>query len=558
MNRNTLIGFILIGLVLLFWPTYLDIIFPEENTPKEPKEEALQEKRFPKEEKEAVFVSNTAAPNVNVSATKEKNEEILFYIETSFFSAVVSNKNGGSISSFIIRDHLKADEKEIHLVDQKNENNLLVSFINTSGETVYLDGFWGFDPGSPTKISLVKDGETQKISFYKNVSGFLAKKSLTFTSNSYAVDIDVDVEPLENIILDGRFNLGWSGGLRLTEKGAQESLFLEGLVSQGGSIQSYRVGSTSIFGGGGSEISLDSKQYSGNADFVGYRTKYFGVFFVPQRTDFVQIYKEGSSTRPIVDFYTVQETNLRKTTLFLGPLDYEEIASLGVGLEDKILGWQWLSSISWLVYATMVFLYGLVPNYGVVVVLFAILIKAATYPLMAKQLRSSKKMQEIQPELNKLKTKYKHDPALQQQKMAALFQESGVNPLAGCLPMLIQFPVLIAVFMVFRNTIEFRGEPFFLWISDLASPDTLFMVGSLPINVLPFLMSISMYYTMKSASAGQVSADPAQEATQKMMKYMFPGMMFFLFYGFPSGLNLYYFCFNIIQLLQQKIINNEK
>ncbi len=167
-------------------------------------------------------------------------------------------------------------------------------------------------------------------------------------------------------------------------------------------------------------------------------------------------------------------------------------------------------------------------------------------------------MQEIQPELNKIKTKYKHDPALQQQKMAALFQESGVNPLAGCLPMLIQFPVLIAVFMVFRNTIEFRGESFFLWISDLASPDTLFVVGSIPINVLPFLMSISMYYTMQSASAGQVSGDPAQEATQKMMKYMFPGMMFFLFYGFPSGLNLYYFCFNVIQLVQQKIINNEK
>jgi len=559
MSRNTLIGFVLIGLILLFWPTYLDIVFPEKDTPKTPQKEALSKSAEPTDPaKEKEFLIAEEGVSSQEIFNKKNNEESLFYIETSLFSAVISNKNGGSISSFVIRDHLKADEEEIQLIDEKNNNNLLISFLNRYGERVFLEDFWSVDSATPTKVSLVKEGEFQKLSFYKNVGGYLAKKSLTFKNNSYAVDINVDIEELESIVLDGKFKLEWAGGIRLTEKSSQESLFLEGLVSQGGSIRSYRVGSTSLFGGGESEISFDSKEYSGNTEFVGYRTKYFGVFFVPQRTDVVEITKTGSSARPSVGLSTTQEINLRKTTLFFGPLDYEQVSSLGVGLEDKILGWQWLSSISWLVYATMVFLYGLVPNYGVVVVLFAVLIKAATYPLMAKQLRSSKKMQEIQPELNKIKAKYKHDPALQQQKMATLFQESGVNPLAGCLPMLIQFPVLIAVFMVFRNTIEFRGEPFFLWIRDLASPDTLFMLGSVPVNVLPFLMSISMYYTMKSASAGQVSTDPAQEATQKMMKYMFPGMMFFLFYGFPSGLNLYYFCFNIIQLVQQKIINNEK
>ena len=301
------------------------------------------------------------------------------------------------------------------------------------------------------------------------------------------------------------------------------------------------------------------KIYSGETDFAGYRTKYFGAFLMPQKTDEVKVIKYGSSDRPEVDILTTQEINFKKTTLFFGPLEYEEIANLDVGLEDKILGWQWLSSVSWLIYIIMVSLYGFIPNYGVVVILFAVLIKAVTYPLMAKQLRSTKKMQEIQPELNKIKLKYKSDPALQQQKMSALFQKSGVNPLAGCLPMLVQFPVLIAVFMVFRNTIEFRGEPFFLWITDLASPDTLFMLGSIPINVLPFLMSLSMFYTMKVSTSAQPSGgDPAQEATQKMMKYMFPGMMFFLFYGFPSGLNLYYLCFNVIQIIQQKIINKEK
>ena len=420
-----------------------------------------------------------------------------------------------------------------------------------------MDGFWSFSQ----KENLVLDEKNQvaKLSFYTSTPDGVIEKSLLFNHNSYAVVVTTDLEGVEKNVLDGRFRLDWIGGIPLTENSRQESLFLEGLVSQGGSIQSYRVGSASLFGGGTSQIERTSKRYSGGTDFAGYRTKYFGIFLIPQKTDFVEIEKYGSSERPGVDILTSQEINFKKTILFFGPLEYDQIAPLGVGLEDKLLGWQWLSSISWLIYTIMVFLYGLIPNYGIVIILFAVLIKAITYPLMAKQLRSTKKMQKIQPELNKIKLKYKHDPALQQKKMSALFQESGVNPLAGCLPMLVQFPVLIAVFMVFRNTIEFRGEPFFLWITDLASPDTLFVVGSIPINVLPFLMSLSMFYTMQASTAAMSSGgDSAQEATQKMMKYMFPGMMFFLFYGFPSGLNLYYLCFNVIQIVQQKMINKER
>ncbi len=555
MNRKTLIGLILIGAILLLWPTYLDVVFPEESPPVSPEKKLVVSSK----EKEGPVVSSSKEKEVLSSSgpTQMQEKEILIKIQTPLFSTVVSNKNGGSISSFIIKKHLKEGEEQIQLVDDYNKESLLVSYINLSGEEVFLDGLWSFS--QQENFVLDEKNPAAKLSFYTEISGEVVEKSLLFNYNNYTVEIDTDLEAAEEDILEGRFRLDWVGGIPLTENSRQESLFLEGLVSQGGSIQSYRVGSASLFGGGSSEIERDSKRYSGGTDFAGYRTKYFGAFLIPQKTNFVEVTKYGSSERPGVDIRTSQEINFKKTVLFFGPLEYDQISSLGVGLEDKILGWQWLSSISWVIYVIMVFLYGLIPNYGVVVVLFAVLIKAITYPLMAKQLRSTKKMQEIQPELNKIKLKYKHDPALQQQKMSALFQESGVNPLAGCLPMLVQFPVLIAVFMVFRNTIEFRGEPFFLWITDLASPDTLFVVGSIPINVLPFLMSLSMFYTMQASTAAQSSGgDPAQEATQKMMKYMFPGMMFFLFYGFPSGLNLYYLCFNVIQIIQQKIINKEK
>jgi len=548
MNQKTLIGFILIGAILLFWPTYLEMISPEggQKTP----EELL------KKENENIAFSNkkTVAPSKESFSVLEKNIEI----ETPLFVVNLTNKNGGSFSSFLVKKHLKKDEKDLDLIDKENSNNLLVSYISQSGEEVFLDGFWFLrgDLGSD-KIILNKDNPTITLSYFLSDGEKNIQKDLTFSYNSYEVLINTNLREIKGDILDGNYRLDWFGGLPITEP-SQDFMFLEGLVGQGGDIESYRVGSGGLFGGSSDNIERSSKQYTGSADFVGYRTKYFSLFFVPQKTDFVELSKYSSGGRASVDISAVQNINFEETVLFFGPLEYGEISSLGVGIEKKILGWQWLSSVSWLVYSIMIFMYGLIPNYGIVVILFAVLIKLVTYPLMAKQLRSSKKMQEINPLLNGIKTKYKNNPTLQQQKIAALFQEHKINPLAGCLPMLIQMPILMSVFMVFRNTIEFRGESFVFWISDLSAADTLFDLGGIPINILPFLMSASMYYTMQLSTATQPSGgDPAQEATQQMMKYMFPGMMFFLFYNFPSGLNLYYLCFNIMQIAQQKIINKE-
>ena len=185
---------------------------------------------------------------------------------------------------------------------------------------------------------------------------------------------------------------------------------------------------------------------------------FFGIFLIPQKTDFVEIENYGSSERPGVDILTSQEINFKKTILFFGPLEYDQIASLGVGLEDKLLGWQWLSSISWLIYTIMVFLYGLIPNYGIVIILFAVLIKAITYPLMAKQLRSTKKMQKIQPQLKKIQEKYKNDSPRLNREMMSLYKEKGVNPFGGCLPMLIQMPLLFSLFIVFRLVQKSAGQ----------------------------------------------------------------------------------------------------
>ena len=548
MDRKTLTGFILIGAILLLWPSYLELISPSEKDKEElvVPDISLVEKYSETEPENPV---NTTLENLEV-------EKQTYTVAGKNYVAEISNTGGGSIVSFKLSKHLKKSEDSLNLIDDYNTKNLVVSFVNQSGEVVSLDKNWGLVSGESVELSDLKPEAS--FVFTTEHLGRAVTKKLVFSYNSYEIDISVSLRSLKDISLDEKYTLSWAGGLPEHE-GSQDAMFMEALVSQAGSIESFRVGAAGFFGSSSTNnIDSEEKKYVGQADFAGYRTKYFGLFFVPQKSDLVEIIKYPTPLRAGVDVNITQDINLEKNKFYLGPLDYSSVENLGVGLEEKILGWQWLSSVSWLVYSIMVALYGLIPNYGVVVVLFAVLIKLVTYPLMAKQLRSSKKMQEISPLMNQIKIKYKNNPTLQQQKMAALFQENKINPLAGCLPLLIQMPVLMSVFMVFRNTIAFRGESFFLWINDLSAADTLFVVGGIPVNVLPFLMSFSMYYTMKLSSATQpAGGDPAQEATQQMMKYMFPGMMFFLFYAFPSGLNLYYLCFNIMQILQQKIINNE-
>ena len=548
MDRKTLTGFILIGAILLLWPSYLELISPSE---KDKEDLVVPDSSLVEKYSETKPKSPSASTVENLEVEKQN-----YTVGGKNYVAEISNTGGGSIVSFRLSKHLKKSEDSLNLIDDYNTKNLVVSFVNQSGEVVSLDKNWRLVSGGSVELSDVKPKAS--FIFATEHLGRPVTKELVFSYNSYEIDISVSLRNLKDISLDEKYTVSWAGGLPEHE-GSQDAMFMEALVSQAGSIESFRVGAAGFFGSSSTNnIDSEEKKYVGQADFAGYRTKYFGLFFVPQKSDLVEIIKYPTPLRAGVDINITQDINLEKNKFYLGPLDYSSVENLGVGLEEKILGWQWLSSVSWLVYSIMVMLYGLIPNYGVVVVLFAILIKLVTYPLMAKQLRSSKKMQEISPLMNQIKIKYKNNPTLQQQKMAALFQENKINPLAGCLPLLIQMPVLMSVFMVFRNTIAFRGESFFLWINDLSAADTLFVVGEIPVNVLPFLMSFSMYYTMKLSSATQpAGGDPAQEATQQMMKYMFPGMMFFLFYAFPSGLNLYYLCFNIMQILQQKIINNE-
>ncbi|MBQ5821897.1 MAG: membrane protein insertase YidC [Selenomonadaceae bacterium] len=177
-------------------------------------------------------------------------------------------------------------------------------------------------------------------------------------------------------------------------------------------------------------------------------------------------------------------------------------------------------------------------NYGIAIILMTILVKALMYPLTAKQVRSMKAMQELQPALKKLQKDYKNNPQLLQQKMAELYKEAGVNPLAGCLPLLIQMPILMGVYYCLYGY-SYSGDPTFLWLTSLSDTD--------PLYVLPILSALTTYIQQK-----QTMASNGQDNQQmKIMSYMMPLFIGWISLNFPSGLVVYWVNMNLCQIAQQ-------
>ena len=195
-------------------------------------------------------------------------------------------------------------------------------------------------------------------------------------------------------------------------------------------------------------------------------------------------------------------------------------------------------------------IYGVVGNYGIAIIIVTVLMRIIIFPLTLKQEKSMKKMRDLQPEIEKIKEKYKDSPQEYQQKTAELYRESGVNPLGGCLPLLIQMPVFVALYWAFSGN-AIPADAKFLWFT-LKQPDRLFMIGNFAFNLLPIL-NVGVTYIQQKI---MTSATSGQESNQQMqtMLYMMPLMMLFIFYKMPSGVTLYYLVSGALSLVQQYFI----
>ncbi len=234
----------------------------------------------------------------------------------------------------------------------------------------------------------------------------------------------------------------------------------------------------------------------------------------------------------------------QNATWYIGPKVYAQLRANGPHQED-ILQLGFWRPIGILILKVMVWIQANVwpYSYGLAIILLTFMIRIVFWPLNHKSMVSTRHMQEVQPLIAAMKEKYKGDPQKQQQEMMALYKEHKINPMGGCLPMLVQIPVFFALFVVLRGAIELRFSSF-LWIADLSTPENLFKdVLPIPINILPIFMGVTMWIQQKLQPAG---GDPQQQRMMMMMPVIFTVM----FYSFPSGLSLYWSVNQVLMIVQ--------
>ncbi len=540
MNQKTLLAFLVIAIIILLTPAYYKLIYP-------PVEDVAPDSLITPEP--VPFIYDTPivkTPVIVPTATKDAEfAEEKYIVETNLYIAEISSRNGGSLTSFLLKKYPGSHSEYVQLIDHYNKENLLVSYRSVDGENVVLSGQWepvnNYSPGQINTEYI--------LSFRQASSRGYVYKTLTFIPDNYIINVQIDLSSHLPYISQGIYELSWSGGLPLTEKNKKDDLnYFDAYIYTGEELHSPDV----------SEKENNKQDHiKGETLWAALRTKYFLSALMPEVPGLggkTSGYLNGENKKVFSVSISLSATQNKNTSLYLGPLEYKRIKAIGLNLDSIMnFGWTLIRPIAKGVHYLLTKMHTFIPNYGIVLILFSLMVKIVVYPLTKKSYESTQKMQAIQPQLNTLKEKYKNDQQKMSQAQMALFKEHGVNPLGGCFPVLLQMPLLFSLFQVFRSTIELRGAPFVLWISDLSAPDTII---NLPITipvygdqiaVLPILMGVTMFIQQKmmpTQAGGQ----------QKLMSYFMTIFFTLLFNNFPSGLNLYYTLFNVLTILQQKFL----
>jgi YidC/Oxa1 family membrane protein insertase len=288
----------------------------------------------------------------------------------------------------------------------------------------------------------------------------------------------------------------------------------------------------------------ENHAFAGAIDWAGLRNKYFlAVLIEPEDgppLSAMTLRGAPGDSLPALDARVTAPLRggIARYRIYMGPQEFQRLRALDHGLDDvNQYGWAWIrwmiTPFAKLIVVVMLWMHRWIPDYGLVLIVFGVLVRLVMWPLTTKSFKSITEMQKLQPELQRLRESYKKDPQRMQQETMRLYRERKVNPLGGCLPNLIPMPILFALFFVFQSTIEFRGASF-LWLPDLSQPD--------PWYILPILMGLSMLVSSKLTQT-----DPKMAA----MTYVMPIVLTFIFINLAAGLVLYYTVSNVLTFGQQ-------
>ena len=560
-DKRTLLAFLLIGLIFVLSPYYYEWMGmtpkPEGPTPEEAENAEFLEREDRVAEKierpieignqqeqdnqqwkssEVETVRQESVRSTTASSPSSQYTPQNVYVETPLFNLVFSTK-GGVLTSAELSQFQLYDQSPVQLISSRGQGLALslqqIDRIEDLSKAEFVPD---------QEIIRFQSGQKQLIMTAQLSNNRIIQKIYTFDSERYGFDLEVRYEGFSE---DVDALIGWNGGVPFTEKDPDMDL-LE--MSSIASFNKERI-----------EIQVDDKENEtwdseGGLQWIGARNKYFLTAIIPSEQERrlkarLNGDRTGSNLLPDYKFEIgrqLSSVGSWKSTVYIGPLDYDILIQYGVGLEQAIdFGWPVIRSVTKFLLIVFKEAYKYIPNYGWIILLFALIIKVIFYPFQAKSLESMRKMQQVQPKINALREKYKNDSQRLSQETMKLYKKEGVNPVGGCLPMLPQMPIFFALYNLFSSTIELRQAPFALWITDLSMPDEV-MVGGFGLRVLPLLVASSMFVQQK-----MTMKDPKQA----VIVYAMPVFMVFIFWGMSSGLNLYWMLFNVLAVGQQLIVN---
>lgn len=490
--------------------------------------------------------------------------ERLIRVETSRFNLMLSTR-GATVAKYELKGIKSYSGNTVVLVD-KGLGNLALSFNLGDREIDTANLVYTCD--QPDLIT-IPSGQSASITFtYAGRDGGQHVLSYHVSDASYRIDVDMSVGGLGSPIKHFTSTVRWESGVHLTESSpVQDNQYTEALALVGTELESYRLGRKEATGG---------TTFSGDVQWVATRNKYFQLALDPLDANIDQVEITGRQAGAGgADAYGTYGFSLRllhekehewknSFALYMGPLQKDELEVMDASLQQSIMtktslgfmGFMWplIRPFAAIVLWVFTKLHLVITNYGVIILLFSVLVKLAVWPLTARSYRSMREMQRIRPLQEDLKRKHANNPKRMQEETMKLFREHKVNPFGGCLPNLLQMPLLFALYFVFRGAYELRGASFVGWITDLSVPDSILSLPfSLPlygnhVSLLSIIFAVSSYYMMKMTITDQ---------TQKMMLYIMPAMMLLIFNQLPSGLTLYYTLFNFLSTAQQKWMSGE-
>lgn len=469
-------------------------------------------------------------------------------IETNVFRVALSNYGGAPVS-IKLKNYEYVDNG---LIEMLPDNEMATPEFAFNDGNVNASDFV-YSSSRPRGSYSVSSGSRELTYTYESGGGSKITKRYRFYADRYDFDLILKVTDPASLGLRRKYTIEWNNRLKPTELNVKDDYnSMWAMALQADERVKFDKYQDDRF----------SRTEDGTTSWIATRSKYFASILVPRSRPGTGARASGVKAQEATPGGSVQTRELAvglimepphsepmadSFSVYVGPMDYEILRDFNSSVVDLIdigttpfVGWIikiFAVPIMWILPR----MYSFIPNYGLVIIVFSLLIKVITWPLSKKSVKSMNAMRQLQPKMEELKKKHKNNPQALNREMMKLYKDHGVNPLSGCLPMLPQMPLFFALFAVFRSTILLRQAPFILWWDDLSR-------GAMSVTD-PYIILVILMVVLMFAQQKMTMTDPKNKA----LTYIFPLMLGFFFYRASAGLVLYWTCFSLFSFIEQLI-----